>query len=195
VSFSSLRADDFDDEVADLLKRNGQRTVTFAPETGTTTFRRRMGKGLSDEQLLHAVSAGLDHGIRRFRYYFMYGLPGEGEEDIDAVAHLARETVRRFGKTRAELFLSINPFVPKRGTDLEDQGLYPLTYYEEVQHTLQQTLGAIERVRCRFESLKQLHLHYYLSVGNEQVGALLGSCVKKGSYRNFAEAAARIMGN
>jgi radical SAM superfamily enzyme YgiQ (UPF0313 family) len=195
VSFSSLRADDFDDEIADLLKQNGQRTVTFAPETGTDTLRRRIGKGLSDEQLLHAVSTGLDHGIRRFRYYFMYGLPGEGEEDIDAVARLARETVRRFGETRAELFLSINPFVPKRGTDLEDQELYPLSYYEEVQHTLQQTLGAIERVRCRFESLKQLHLHYYLSVGNEQVGNLLGHCVKKGNCRNFVEAASSIMGH
>jgi radical SAM superfamily enzyme YgiQ (UPF0313 family) len=195
VSFSSLRADDFDEEIADLLRENGQNTVTFAPETGTTALRRSLGKGLSDEQLLHAVKIGLDHGIRRFRYYFMYGLPGEGEEDIEAVGHLVRETVKQFGKAKAELFLSINPFVPKMGTDLEAQGLRSLSYYEETRKRLQRTLDPVERVRYRFETLKHLFLHYFLSVGEEQVGALLGRCVERGNYRGFSEAAFPMVGH
>jgi radical SAM superfamily enzyme YgiQ (UPF0313 family) len=194
ISFSSLRADDFDEEIADLLKVNGQNTVTFAPETGTTALRRRIGKGLSNEELLQAVKIGLDYGIRRFRYYFMYGLPGEKEEDIEAMGRLARETVKLFGKEKAELFLSINPFVPKMETGLGGHGLRSFSYYEEMMKRLQRTLETVERVRYRFETLKHLFLHYSLSVGKEQVGALLGRCVEKGNYRGFTEAATRMAG-
>lgn len=194
VSFSSLRADDFNEEVAALLRYNGQYSVTFAPETGTVELRRRIGKKLTNEELLRAVDIALTHDIRRFRYYLMFGLPGESEQDIAAVGVLARETVKLFGGLKAELHLSINPFVPKLGTVLGSYRLYPLEYYTGVKRALEQGLRGVERVRYRIESLKQLHLHYYLSVGDERVGSLLGCCVEKGSFRGFSEAARETAG-
>jgi radical SAM superfamily enzyme YgiQ (UPF0313 family) len=109
------------------------------------------------------------------------------------MAGLIRKTTNLFGNTRAELHVSVNPFVPKRTTALEDQPLYPLSYYENAQSRLAQMFRGIEGMGYRFESLKTLHLHYYLSVGNEQIGNLLGSCISRGTFRGFREAAKSIL--
>jgi radical SAM superfamily enzyme YgiQ (UPF0313 family) len=194
ISFSSLRADDFDEVIAEQLRLNGQSTVTFAPETGSIELRRKMGKGLTDDSLFRAVGIALDYDIRRFRYYLMYGLPEETREDLDAIGDLVRETVRLFGKSGAELHVSVNPFVPKRGTALEDQPLRPLEYYRKAQSRLERVFRGIDHVRYRLESLKTLYLHYYLSIGDERVGNLLGSCTERRNFRGFRETAKNLLG-
>jgi radical SAM superfamily enzyme YgiQ (UPF0313 family) len=195
VSFSSLRADDFDEKIGELLEINKQASVTFAPETGSERLRVQMGKGLTDEQLLRAVAVALAHGVRRIRYYFIFGLPGERESDVSAVQSLVRETVGLFGGNRAELHLSFNPFIPKMRTALASQRLYPLEYYECVKEKLKADLLGIDRVRFRFETLKTFYLHYYLSIGDERIGSLLVRCIKSGSFRGFGEEARTLIGH
>jgi radical SAM superfamily enzyme YgiQ (UPF0313 family) len=194
VSFSSLRADDFNEDIAMLLSENGQSTVTFAPETGSERLRRNIGKGLRDEALLDAVRTAMGHGIHRFRYYLMIGLPGETSHDIGAIAELVRKTIKLFSFRGAQLMLSINPFVPKMGTGMELATLYPMEYYETVRAMLMQDLSGLEGVEYRFESLKKLYLHYYLSIGDHRIGRLLGQCIGKDSMRGFPAAAAEKMG-
>ena len=194
VSFSSLRADDFNEDIATLLSDNGQSTVTFAPETGSERLRRNIGKRLRDEALLDAVRTALGCGIRRFRYYLMIGLPGETSYDIGAIVELVRKTVQLFSLRGVQLMLSINPFVPKMGTAMEAARLYPMEYYETVRTTLMQDLSGLEGVEYRFESFKKLYLHYYLSIGDDRIGRLLGQCVGEGSLKSFTAAASEIMG-
>ena len=194
VSFSSLRADDFNADIAMLLSDNGQKTVTFAPETGSEVLRRNIGKRLQDEALLDAVRTAMGYGIRRFRYYLMIGLPGETSHDIGAIVELVRKTVQLFSPHGAQLMLSINPFVPKMGTGMESARLYPMEYYETVRASLMQDFSGLEGVEYRFESFKKLYLHYYLSIGDDRIGRLLGQCIGEGSLRGFPAAAAGIMG-
>jgi radical SAM superfamily enzyme YgiQ (UPF0313 family) len=195
VSFSSLRADDFTEGIAGLMRQNGQNSVTFAPETGSVELRRRMGKKLSDEELLKAVEIALSNGMRRIRFYFMYGLPGETESDIDAIPLFVRNTLRLFRGDKTSLLLSINPFVPKKETPLENTPLHPLSYYADVRDSLSESLGGLDQVMLRMESLRTLPLHYHLSVGDNRIGSLLGECIQNGSFRGFHTAASEIMGN
>jgi radical SAM superfamily enzyme YgiQ (UPF0313 family) len=194
VSFSSLRADDFNRDIALLLRENGQHTVTFAPETGSEELRRRIGKELTDAALLDAVRTAREYGVRRFRYYFMIGLPEETADDIGAIGKLVRRTVQVLSQGKGQLVLSINPFVPKMGTGLETARLYPLEYYERVRALLKEDLAGIKGVRYRIESFRKLYLQFYLSVGDHKIGMLLGQCLGEGSLRGFDAAAARIMG-
>ncbi len=194
VSFSSLRADDFSRDIALLLRENGQNTVTFAPETGSEEMRRRIGKELTDAALLDAVRTALEYGIRRFRYYLMIGLPGETADDIGAIGELVRRTVQILTQGGAQLVLSINPFVPKRGTGLESAPLYPLKYYERARALLREDLTGLKGVRYRIESFRKLYLQFYLSIGDESIGMLLGRCVEEDSFRGFTAAAAEVMG-
>ncbi|MFW6181744.1 MAG: B12-binding domain-containing radical SAM protein [Spirochaetota bacterium] len=191
VSFSSLRADHFTPGIARLVRANGQRTVTFAPETGSVELRRSLGKPLADESLLAAVSLAGEHGVRRLRWYFMYGLPGEREGDLEAVGRLAREAVALL-QAGGELVLSVNPFVPKKMTPLEDFPLHPPEYYRAARERLGRMLGDIPGVRARFESLRTLELHYHLSQGDGETGRLLFQCLREGRMREFVKAAGSL---
>jgi radical SAM superfamily enzyme YgiQ (UPF0313 family) len=185
VSFSSLRADAFTEELAGLLRANGQNSVTFAPETGTFALRRQIGKILTDEDLFHAVLLAVKNGIKKFRYYIMYGLPGETTDDIRSIALISKKTVDLISQAGCTLYLSVNPFVPKKGTALEHESIYPLDYYREMQHLLKKELEGIPRLSVKFETIRLLYMHYRLSLGTEETGYLLDECVSKGSMRQF----------
>jgi radical SAM superfamily enzyme YgiQ (UPF0313 family) len=222
VSFSSLRADRFTDEIARLIRQNGQRTVTFAPETGSELLRGEIGKNLSNGQILDAVKRALEHGVERIRYYFMYGLPGESRGDILDMVSLVRETALLMGlgtgginagasRARPErigvhavgipvlgvqagrLHLSINPFVPKRGTRFAAGRPRRPGYYREMQNLLMEKLGSLEGVVLRFEPLNHLYLHSLLSVGGIDAGNRLVDAFERGTLRSFHREAERYM--
>jgi radical SAM superfamily enzyme YgiQ (UPF0313 family) len=186
VSFSSLRADRFDEPIAALLEKNGQSSVTFAPETGSPGLQRRIGKGMEGDAVRRAVGTALEHGLRKFRFYLMYGLPGETLEDIDLTAEFVRSSVRVLGGfPGTSLHLSFNPFIPKRGTPFEGEGIRPMRYYDEAKERLRGGLRGAEGITLRFESLRQTRLHYLLSVGGREIGLALGGAVEKGSVKEL----------
>lgn len=191
ASFSSLRADRFTPSIARLVRENGQKTVTFAPETGSVELRRSLGKSLTDQALLASLALAQEHGVRRLRWYFMYGLPGERGEDLESIGRLVREAAVLLGRGAA-LSLSVNPFVPKNMTPLQDFPLYPMDYYREARARLQELLAGLPGVTARFESLRTLELHYYLSRGNGETGRLLLRFLREGDLRGFPRAAAAL---
>ncbi len=56
-------------------------------------------------------------------------------------------------------------------------------------------LGRFEAVSYRIETLRNLHLHYYLSLGGGEVGLLLYDCIRMGTFSGFAGAAQERMGH
>jgi radical SAM superfamily enzyme YgiQ (UPF0313 family) len=194
VSFSSLRADDFDERTALLLEQNGQRSLTFAPETGSPRLRELIGKRMEGERLLDAVAAALRHGVRHFRFYLMYGLPGETGEDLRFSAGLAAETLRLLGsRPGTSLHLSVNPFVPKRGTPFENAGIHPSAYYREAKELLSGMLEEIgappKTLSVRFESLRLLPHHVLLSLGGEEAASALAEAAERSEPRILERAA------
>lgn len=188
VSFSSMRADRFNDEIAETIVKNRQRSVTFAPETGSDRLRRRIGKVVKNERILESVKIALNYGIRNIRYYFMYGLPGESYDDIKEIAELVRKTLDILGRN-GRLHLSINPFIPKRGTPFQGMKLFPPEYYREMKEYLSIRLSDIGEINSnltyKFESLKTIYTHHALSVGGADVGYYLAVDLKKKKIREI----------
>ncbi len=193
VSFSSLRADGFTRETAALLKVNGQTAVTFAPETGSSRLRKRIGKRLTDEDLFSAVALAQEYGVRKFRYYIMYGLPDEREEDIEAVVSLVEKTLVILRPSGSRLHVSANPFIPKKKTPLEGFEIYPIDYYRKWTAFLKERLGAKEGLSLRMEPLRNIRLQYYLSVGDERIGELLCRFVDENRMQAFVKSAERMV--
>ncbi len=117
VSVASLRIESVDAELAGLLVDCGVRTATLAPEAGTELLRRRIGKGTSDAVILRAVAVASAAGMKTVRLYFMLGLPGETDEDVEAIAGLVRRAQSvASAQGRARVTVSLSPFVPKPRT-------------------------------------------------------------------------------
>jgi radical SAM superfamily enzyme YgiQ (UPF0313 family) len=185
VSFSSLRADAYSDVIAGLLEKNRQNSVTFAPETGSLMLRKRIGKYLTDIELLNAVSLSVEHGIKNIRYYVMYGLPGEKFEDIKATADLVKKTVRLFKKPGYTLHISVNPFVPKKATPFESQKVLPKSYYMKMKEMLKGELSGTEAVSLKFDSFRNFYIHSILSIGDRDTGLKLCNSITNNSLKSF----------
>jgi radical SAM superfamily enzyme YgiQ (UPF0313 family) len=92
-----------------------------APETGREDLRAILGKGVSDERILAATASLAGAGIESLKLYFMLGVPGETDEDMEAIVDLVREIRSAFvaGRRGIKLAVSASAFVPKPRTPFQ----------------------------------------------------------------------------
>jgi radical SAM superfamily enzyme YgiQ (UPF0313 family) len=117
IGISSLRADQVTAESAELLVRGGVRTVAIAPEAGSEALRAKIGKPITDEQVMDAVRNLGQAGIQIIKLYFMIGLPGETDADVEAAVALVENLTS--ARARARLSVAAAPFVPKPHTPFQ----------------------------------------------------------------------------
>ncbi|GAI07142.1 unnamed protein product, partial [marine sediment metagenome] len=78
-------------------------------------------KGISEDDILRAVSKVAEQGIKQLKLYFMIGLPSETDADIEEMVRLTlkcKDILDR-GGTGCRLSLNTTPFVPKAGTPFQ----------------------------------------------------------------------------
>ena len=121
LSISSLRVKPLSQAVVSELAKGGVKTLAIAPEAGSRRLRRLMGKGISEDDILQAVTKIAQTGIRQLKLYFMIGLPTETDEDIEEIIGLSVKCKSILDRWRSGRRLSLNvaPFVPKAGTPFQ----------------------------------------------------------------------------
>jgi radical SAM family uncharacterized protein len=124
LSLPSTRVDAFNVTLADELSRNGRRSgLTFAPEGGSERMRKVINKMVTEEDLIRTVSTAYASGWRQVKLYFMCGLPTETDEDVLAIASLARRVIEAgrvtSGRRDVRCTVSIGGFVPKPHTPFQ----------------------------------------------------------------------------
>ncbi|TDD69242.1 TIGR03960 family B12-binding radical SAM protein [Jiangella aurantiaca] len=127
LSLPSTRVDAFNVTLADELSRNGRRSgLTFAPEGGTERMRRVINKMVSEDDLIRTVSTAYSSGWRQVKLYFMCGLPTETDDDVLAIADLAKRVIeagrKASGRGDIRCTVSIGGFVPKPHTPFQWAG-------------------------------------------------------------------------
>jgi radical SAM family uncharacterized protein len=124
LSLPSTRVDAFNVTLANELSRNGRRTgLTFAPEGGSERMRKVINKMVTEDDLIRTVATAYGNGWRQVKLYFMCGLPTETDEDVVAIAGMARRVIET-GRTAAgrkdiRCTISIGGFVPKPHTPFQ----------------------------------------------------------------------------
>jgi radical SAM family uncharacterized protein len=124
LSLPSTRVDAFNVTLADELSRNGRRSgLTFAPEGGTDRIRKVINKMVTEDDLIKTVSTAYANGWRQVKLYFMCGLPTETDEDVVAIARVARRVIEAgrvaSGRRDIRCTVSIGGFVPKPHTPFQ----------------------------------------------------------------------------
>lgn len=126
VSLPSLRIDAFSLDVMEKVQDVRKSSLTFAPEAGSQRMRNVINKGLTEEVILDGARQAFQGGWNRVKLYFMLGLPGERDDDIEEIALLAdkiasvyfeRPKEKRQG--RPEISVSSSFFVPKPFTPFQ----------------------------------------------------------------------------
>ena len=155
VSPASVRADLIDEEIADILRRSGHRTVTLAPESGSERLRARVGKRVTDKVFFSAVGTLARAGIVSFKLYFLVGIPGANRrEEVEGAVRFLREfreavlkECREVGRM-GTITVNLSPFVPKPFTPLQ---WAPMASEEEL--ALRQ-----EKIAARMRSVPNVRL-------------------------------------
>lgn len=196
ISVSSLRADVLTESLLSALSESGHKTVTFAPEAGTESLRRKIGKDLSDEDFFKAVNLILHYPIPNIKLYFIVGLPGETEEDVEAIVTLAKKTKhliqsglkdsRRLGR----ITLSLTPFVPKPWTPLQWAPMEEVsTLKQKITHMVN-ALKKISHINVIHDLPKWAYTQALLARGDRRVGDMLFKHHQNNSWREAFKSSA-----
>ncbi|MBD3191580.1 MAG: radical SAM protein [Candidatus Heimdallarchaeota archaeon] len=178
-SLPSLRADTLTDDLVQSLVQANQRTITTAPEAGTERLRQEICKGVTDAEIIHFVQTAAAGGLSKIKAYFILGLPGEEQEDIEGIVRLAEKMVRA-GKTIRDINFSAGFFVPKPRTLLQDASLFSLKDLRGKQKFLQKSLAKISRVTSEFFDPRWARIQAILSTGGEEISFPLKLAAKFG---------------
>lgn len=136
VSIPSIRVESLNESILSLMKEGGQRIVTVAPEVGTESLRKGLNKDVSDDMILNTLRRVKRMGFKYVKMYFMYGLPQETEEDLRAIFRLVSRVKELGFKLKGSIRLSLNPFIPKVGTPMQNHRAEPYEVLKAKQRKL-----------------------------------------------------------
>ena len=97
MSLPSLRINEQLRLVGDLMNTDRHSGLTLAPEVARDDMRRQIGKPITNDDLYAGCRRAFENGFSRVKLYFMCGLPGERETDLEGIIEMS-ETISRLGQ-------------------------------------------------------------------------------------------------
>ncbi|MBN2005907.1 MAG: TIGR03960 family B12-binding radical SAM protein [Anaerolineae bacterium] len=173
ISLPSLRIESFSVALAEMLSQGRHSGFTFAPEAGSDALRCRINKPIATEDLLAVAEEVFAHGWRTLKLYFMLGLPGETDDDIEAVIDMAQQVRgigRRVGGRKTEVHVSVSTFVPKAHTPFQWEPLADAETVERRQARLRERLRG-RGLNLSWNQYAATRLEALLSRGDRRLNA------------------------
>jgi radical SAM superfamily enzyme YgiQ (UPF0313 family) len=103
-------------EVLEQIELSGQKSLTIAPESGSELVRFKIGKKISDQQIIDFVREAGASNIRQLKLYFILGLSADPISEANEIHNLMNKLIQL--NTAIKFNVSVTPLVPKRGTRL-----------------------------------------------------------------------------
>jgi len=170
LSLPSLRIDSLDPAWMEQIKRVRKTGFTLAPEAGNDRLRKIINKGLTHEDILRMARQVFNAGWNLIKLYFMIGLPGEKELDLEDMVSLVKEVASLGKKTgrKANVNASVAIFVPKSHTPfMWVSQLSPEEGWRRIDFLKQSLKGS--RVRLKWNSPKLSWLEGIFSRGDRRL--------------------------
>jgi len=183
-SYSSIRADRVDLELAELMRAGGMKSFTFAADGPSQRLRDLLKKGIATEDLVRAARVAKEAGFRRFKLYQMIGLPTETDEDLKEMIELTVELSQY-----ARLALSVSPFVPKRHTPHHADRFAGVKEIERKLKFIAKGLGKHRaRIELRSVSARWAWVEAVIARGGPEVGLAALRLVERENYAGWKKA-------
>ncbi len=183
LSLPSLKARALLGNVSVLIAKIKKTGLTFAPEAGTVRLREAMAKDFSEEEFFQAIAAAYRAGYQHLKLYFLIGLPGEQQEDLQGIidfAQSASEEKRKINGSAAQINISINPLIPKPHTPLQWQKMDSIEAIKEKQNYLRSHCKN-RRLKFNFHDFQMGFLEGVLSRGDRLLSKVILSAYMKGA--------------
>lgn len=185
VSLPSLRIDSFCVAIAKEVQAVRKSGLTFAPEAGSQKMRDVINKGVTEEDLMNAVGAAFESGWNSVKLYFMIGLPFENDDDVLAIADLARKVQYKYyqvtGKRGCKVTCSASFFVPKPYTAFQWFAQDDLENIRRKQFLLKDEIKTIKNVTLNYHDSKTGIIEAVFARGDRKVGKALLAAWRKGA--------------
>ena len=175
---SSIRLETITPELAALMVKGGQKTLTIAPEAGSERLRKVINKNANEEDIFSAVSMAQEAGISRIKLYFMIGLPTETDQDIEAIVDLVRRLNAEFQGISFQV--SASSFVPKPWTPFQWHTMERETILKRRYAILSKGVSSIKGVKLSGESPRLATVQGYLARGDRRLGRVLAAALENG---------------
>jgi len=183
ISLPSLRVDSQLSQLPKLTSTVRKSGLTIAAEAGSQRLRHAIRKRITEADMLAGVQAAYEAGWRRVKVYFMAGLPGETEADIDAIYDLCL----RLSQTRKDvdgqlgaISASVSWFVPKPHTPMQWCPMRDSEYFFSVRNRLRD-LSQRSQVTFRFHRIERSGLEGVIARGDRSIGPVIEAAWRAGA--------------
>ena len=183
ISLPSLRVGSQLTQLPKLTSGVRKGGLTIAAEAGSERLRRAIGKNITEADMLAGVRAAYEAGWQRVKVYFMAGLPGETDEDLDAIIDLCRrlsDTRREIDGQRGAISASVSWFVPKPHTPMQFAAMRDADYFFAVRGRLKD-LTRRTQVSVKFHRIEQSLLEGALCRGDRRIADVIETAWRNGA--------------
>jgi radical SAM superfamily enzyme YgiQ (UPF0313 family) len=183
ISLPSLRITEMLKKIPALLQEGRRGGLTLAPEVARDDMREQIRKPIDNKDLYEGAAEAFRRGWRKVKLYFMCGLPGEREADLDGIIEMA-ETIARIGKDVtgrfADVTASVSNFVPKPHTPYQWNGMRDRDYFHWAHRYLRSKVR-IKSVTVKCHSIETSLLEGIMTRGDRRVAAALEEAWRRGA--------------
>ena len=184
ISLPSLRVDEQLKILPKLTSQVRKSGLTIAAEAGSERLRMAIRKGITEQDMLAGVAAAYEAGYSKVKVYFMAGLPGETDDDLDAIISLCRKlswTAKPITGHPGSITASVSWYVPKPHTPMQWFGM---ARAEDFWHVRERLIEGAARspINVKFHRIEQSLLEALLCRGQRDVADTIEAAYRAGAF-------------
>jgi radical SAM family uncharacterized protein len=183
LSLPSSRVESVSVDLVDMLSHGRKTGFTFAPEAATDRMRDVINKSIPTEELLRVADMVYSRSWRLIKLYFMIGQPTETDDDVRAIARLAKQVLevgRRYHGRKAQVRVGVSTFVPKPHTPFQWAPLNDLDTIRRKQAILREEFHPARGIIYNWNAPEESLLEASLGRGDRRVGQAILRAWQKG---------------
>lgn len=154
----------------ELIQQFSERALILAPETGTDSLRKIIGKKLDNSKMFDSVEKHSKNSVKGIVIHFMIGLPFEMDSDRKGILDFVSEVRNR---TSLPINISVNPFIPKPWTAFQWSAMAGSTDLREWIKELEIGIKRLKKVSIEYEEPRDAHIRALLARGDKRTSYAL----------------------
>lgn len=182
IALPSLRVNEQLKALTTLIEGDN-RGLTLAPEVARDDMREQIRKKIKNEDLFEGCRSAFGNGYTHVKLYFLIGLPGERQVDLDGIVEMG-ETISRIGKEvtgrNAPVTVSVSNFVPKAHTPYQWNGMQTRDYFNWAHKYMRRQLK-VKAVNIKCTDIDTSMLECLLSRGDRRIGDVIEQAWRAGA--------------
>ena len=183
ISIPSLRVNEQLRSVSKLIPPKRRSGMTLAPEVARDDMREQIRKKITNEDLEEGCREAFKNGFQHIKLYFMCGLPGERQVDLDGIIELS-ESIARIGREvrgrSTKVVASVSNFVPKSHTPYQWNAMQTREYFNWAHSYLRKKVR-MKAVQIKCHDVETSLLEGVLSRGDRRVAEAIEIAWRNGA--------------